>query len=75
MAATPSKPHVKFASTLVMLGMALFALERFGLSRMEGPTGAPIHIDPNLLSVLVLAPIALIAVGAIVFVIGSMRRR
>lgn len=73
MAAQGPKPYVKIASTLVLIGMATFSLERFGLSRVEGP-GKTFHLDPNLLAVLVIAPLALVAAGALVFVVGKMRR-
>jgi hypothetical protein len=68
-----AKPDVKLASTLVLFGMGIFAIERFGLSRIEGPTGG-VHLDPNLLSVLVIAPLVLVVAGAVVFVVGRMRR-
>jgi hypothetical protein len=67
------KPHVKTASTLVVIGSGLIMLERYGLSEMFGTGQA--HIDPNLMSAMVLAPIALIVAGCAVFVIGSMRRK
>lgn len=67
------KPYVKTASTLVVIGSGLIMLERYGLSEMFG-TGQT-HLDPNLLSVMVLAPIALIVAGCAVFIIGSMRRK
>lgn len=73
MATQGPKPYVKLASTLVLLGMGLFTLERYGLSRMEEP-GHPLHLDGNVLSLLVIAPLLLVAVGAIVFVVGRMRR-
>jgi hypothetical protein len=73
MATQGPKPYVKLASTLVLLGMGLFTLEQYGLSRMEEP-GHPLHLDSNLLSLLVIAPLLLVAAGAIVFVVGRMRR-
>ncbi|MBL8599839.1 MAG: hypothetical protein JNL14_19050 [Devosia sp.] len=73
MATQGPKPYVKLASTLVLLGMGLFTLEQYGLSRMEEP-GHPLHLDGNLLSLLVIAPLLLVAVGTIVFVVGRMRR-
>lgn len=73
MAAQGPKPYIKLASTLVLFGMGLFTLERYGLSRIEEP-GNPLHLDSNLLSLLVIAPLVLIAAGAIVFVVGRMRR-
>lgn len=73
MAAATPKPYVKLASTLVLVGMGLFTLERFGLSRFEQP-GRQLNLDPNLLSALVLIPLLLIAAGAIIFIVGRMRR-
>jgi hypothetical protein len=72
MATQGPKPYIKLASTLTLLGMGLFMLEQYGLARMEG--GQRIHMDGTLLSLLVIAPIALVASGAIVFVVGKMRR-
>ncbi len=73
MAAQGPKPYVKLASTLVLLGMGLFTLERYGLSRAET---APhqLHLGETLLTFLVLAPILLVAAGAIIFVVGRIRR-
>ena len=67
------KPYVKLASTLVLVGSGLFTLERYGLQRIEEP-GHPLHIDPTLLSLMVLVPIGLVLAGAVVFVVGRMRR-
>ena len=73
MAAQTPQPYIKLASTLVLLGMGLFTLERYGLSRMEEP-GHPLHLDGTVLSLLVIVPMVLIVAGAIVFVVGRMRR-
>jgi hypothetical protein len=73
MAAQGMKPYVKLASTLVVVGMGLFSIEQFGLGKLEGP-GHSFHLDPTILSILVLAPIVLVAAGAIVFMVGKMRR-
>lgn len=73
MAATGPKPYVKLASTLVLVGMGLFSLEQFGLGRLAGDSHDA-HLDGTLLSVLVIAPIALVAIGAVVFMVGKMRR-
>jgi len=67
------KPYVKLASTLVLVGSGLFTLERYGLQRIEEP-GNPLHIDPTLLSLMVLVPIGLVVAGAVVFLVGRMRR-
>lgn len=72
MAAQGPKPYVKLASTLVLLGMGLFTLEQYGLGRLD--SSRSMHIDPNVLSLMVIAPIALVAVGALVFVVGRIRR-
>jgi hypothetical protein len=73
MAAQGMKPYVKLASTLVLVGTGLFSLEHYGLGRLEGPDHS-VHIDGTLLSVLVIVPLALVAVGAVVFVVGKLRR-
>ena len=73
MAVQGPKPYIKLASTLVLIGMGLFTLERYGLSRIEEP-GHPLHLDGTLLSVLVIVPLALVAGGALVFVFGKIRR-
>lgn len=73
MAAANPKPYVKLASTLVLIGMGLFTLERFGLSEIEQPDH-PLDIDGNLLSAMVIVPLLLVAAGAVVFVVGRMRR-
>ena len=67
------KPYVKLASTLVTLGIGLFALERFGLAELRGSAGQ-MHLDGTILSILVLAPFLLIIAGALVFMVGRMRR-
>lgn len=67
------KPYVKLASTLVVVGMGMFSLEQFGLGKLEGP-GHSFHLDGTVLSILVLAPVALVAAGAVVFMVGKMRR-
>ena len=68
------KPHVKLASTLVIIGSGLIALERFGLSELSGNGTGTVHIDPTLLSVMVLAPVGLVLVGCVIFIAGTMRR-
>ena len=73
MAAQGMKPYVKLASSLVLVGTGLFSLEQFGLGKLEGDSHS-VHLDGTILSILVLAPLVLIAAGAIVFVVGKMRR-
>jgi hypothetical protein len=68
------KPSTKLAGTLVLLGMSLFMLERFGLDWIRKPGNGSGHIDGTVLSVLVVAPLLLIAGGCIVFVVGAMLR-
>ena len=63
------KPYLKFAYTLVGLGMAIFFFERYGLSQMPG-----VHLAGWLISILVIAPVALILTGCAVFMVGRMRR-
>lgn len=69
-----TKPYVKFAYTLIIVGMGLFALERIGLSNMSGQNPTGMHLDGNILSILVIAPVALVIAGVLVFMIGKMRR-
>ena len=73
MAAQGMKPYVKLASSLVLVGTGLFSLEQFGLGKLEGDSHS-VHLDGTILSILVLAPLVLIVAGAIVFVVGKMRR-
>lgn len=73
MASQNTKPYVKLAATLVLLGSGLFSLEQFGLGKLESGNHA-LHIDGTILSLLVIVPIALVIAGAIVFMVGRMRR-
>ena len=73
MAAQGMKPYVKLASSLVLVGTGLFSLEQFGLGKLEGDSHS-VHLDGTILSILVLALLVLVAAGAIVFVVGKMRR-
>lgn len=73
MAAPVTKPYIKLAGTLVFLGAGIFTLERFGLSQFSG-NGQHLQLDGTLLSILVLAPLALVVSGALVFIVGKMRR-
>jgi hypothetical protein len=69
------KPYIKLAATLASLGAAMFFLERFGLNGLKGVNGGQgMHIDPNILGLLVIAPFALFIAAAIVFMVGKMRR-
>ena len=63
------KPYVKLAYTLVIVGMAIFFFERYGLSQMAG-----VHLAGWLISILVIAPVALILSGCAIFMVGRMRR-
>jgi hypothetical protein len=67
------KPYIKLASTLVLIGTGLFSLEQYGLGKLEGPDHT-VHLNGTVLSLLVLAPLLLIAAGAIVFIVGKLRR-
>jgi hypothetical protein len=64
------KPYIKLASTLVLLGTALFGVEQWGLGKFSGTA----HLDGTMISILALAPIVLVLAGAVVFVVGRMRR-
>lgn len=69
------KPYIKLAATLASLGAGMFFLERFALGELRGVNGGQgIHLDPNILGLLVIAPFALILAAAIVFMVGKMRR-
>jgi hypothetical protein len=68
MAEKGPKPYVKLASTLVLVGMGLFTLERYGLSQFK------VHLGGALLSAMVIVPLVLIVSGAAVFMVGRMRR-
>ena len=69
-----TKPYVKLAYTLIIVGMGIFAIERLGLSNMSGPGSTPMHLDGTLLSILVIAPVVLILAGCLIFMVGKMRR-
>ncbi len=72
MAEKTAKPYLKIASTLVIVGAGLLAIERYGLHELS--SNGQVHIAPNLMSLLVLVPVGLILAGAVVFVVGRMRR-
>lgn len=67
------KPYLKLAYTLIIIGMGIFAFERFGLREIAGPRQS-LHLDGTLLSVLVIAPVALVVAGCLIFMLGKMRR-
>ena len=69
------KPYIKIAATLASLGGALFFLERFGLNELKGLGGnQAVHLDPNILGLLVIVPYVLILAAAVIFMVGKMRR-
>jgi len=75
MAISPNtKPYVKLAGGLVVIGGGLLTIERLGLSNLSGSSHAPVHVDPTLLSLMVLAPVGLIIVGCLIFLVGKIRR-
>lgn len=67
------KPYLKLAYTLIIIGMGIFAFERFGLTEIAGP-GRSLHLDGTQLAILVITPVVLVAAGCLVFVFGKMRR-
>ncbi len=70
-----TKPYIKLAATLASIGAGLFMLERYGLNELQGlNNGQGIHLDPTIMSVLVIAPFALILAAAVIFMVGKMRR-
>ncbi|RUT34982.1 hypothetical protein EMQ25_03235 [Arsenicitalea aurantiaca] len=66
------KPHIRLAYTLMLAGLGLIALERFGLAQLATPGQ---HLDPNLISALAIAPLALIGMGGLVYVFGRFTTR
>ncbi|OEO31106.1 hypothetical protein VW23_018020 [Devosia insulae DS-56] len=72
MATQQMKPYVKLASTLASIGLGIFFIERFGLTELQ--KNGTVHIDGTILSIMVLAPIVLVIAGAVVFMVGKMRR-
>jgi hypothetical protein len=74
MATPTTKPYVKLAGGLVLIGGGLLTIERLGLSNLSGPNHTGVHIDGTILSLLVIVPAALIVAGCIVFMVGKMRR-
>ncbi len=72
--APSTKPYVKLAYTLIIIGMGIFAIERLGLDQLSGPNHTALHLDGTLLSILVIAPVALVLAGCLIFMIGKMRR-
>lgn len=72
MATQQMKPYVKLASTLASVGLGIFFIERFGLTELQ--KNGSVHLDGTVLSIMVLAPIVLVIAGAIVFMVGKMRR-
>ena len=69
----PNARSTKIAGALVTIGLGAIFLERFGLSEWQGSSGTG-HIDPTLLSAMVIAPLVLIGAGCIVFVAGRIFR-
>jgi hypothetical protein len=63
------KPYVKLAYTLILLGMSIFFFERYGLSQMGN-----VHLAGWLITILVIAPVALVLSGCAIFLFGRMRR-
>ncbi len=54
--------------------MGIFAIERLGLDQLSGPNHTALHLDGTVLSILVIAPVALVLAGCLIFMIGKMRR-
>ena len=74
MATPPTKPYIKLAGGLVIVGGGLLTVERLGLSNLSSSNPGRMHIDGTLLSLMVIVPVALIVAGCIVFMVGKMRR-
>ncbi len=69
MATQQMKPYVKLASTLASVGLGIFFIERFGLSELQ--KNGSTHIDGT---IMVIAPVVLVLAGAIIFMVGKLRR-
>jgi hypothetical protein len=65
------KPYVKLAYALVGIGMGLFALERLGLSQLNGLHP---HFAGWLITAMVVIPVGLVIAGCAVFMFGKVRR-
>jgi hypothetical protein len=65
-------PDHRLAYTLVTIGVAVFAFERFGLSELRDQG---VGFDPTVLGILAVAPVLLIVSGAVVYMVQRMRRR
>jgi len=67
-----TKPYVKLAGTLASLGLGIYFIEQFGLNELK--KNGSLHLDGTIMSILVIAPFALILAGIVVFMFGKMRR-
>jgi len=65
------KPYVKLASGLVVAGMGLFTLERYGLGRVS-PEG--LHLNAWVANAMILIPAALVLAGILTYLFGRIRR-
>ena len=74
MAAQGPKPYVKLASTLVLVGMGLFTLERYGLSRSSRSRATRCTSTAPCSRSWSSRRSSSSPAGAIVFVVGKMRR-
>ena len=74
MASPTTKPYVKLAGGLVIVGGGLLTVERLGLANLSTANPGGMHLDGTLLSLMVIVPAALIVAGCIVFMVGKMRR-
>lgn len=70
-----TRPHIKIAYMLILFGMSIFMLERYGLNWMSGQSGTGTHLGGLVLSILVAAPMVLIIGGCLVFAVGGFVRR
>lgn len=64
---------MKLAYLLIVAGIGIFMLERYGLGALTQNGDKP-HLGGFLLGALALVPLVLVVAGCLVFAIGSMRR-
>lgn len=72
--AKPAKPDRRRPAYFVGGGVMLFSAERLLLGRLESGSQG-VHLDGTLLSILALAPVVLVVIGVVLFMMQRMRRR
>ncbi len=69
-----AKPDRRRPAYFVGGGVMLFSAERLLLGRLESGSQG-VHLDGTLLSILALAPVVLVVIGVVLFMMQRMRRR